>query len=456
MVRREVFLVESADAAVAFRQRRVDALGNEPAIAAYLEGLYLAIAQYSRGDALADVLASVRRAVALLENDPAEKKAAFDFANHDHYYGALWGLSLSMLFGSPSNAFLQRGAGQDAVYDQLLKLTGAMVAPTQKLVRPLPYTHLIAATANPKDSTAEILAYLQQWYAAMGQTHWHDTHIQQDPAFFGYWAFELAAFTKALDISDAGFADNIFYPRDLVHQRLFRTWLDGAEGDQERQLRGAAAAQAQLQSAKQALLSFFEGNPQSGGEKAVGDSMKMMANLLGLTPSALKENPEVLRQGLLQLIRAMLSISQDALRTAHPASDADKKKVADVFRDIQQKLGGEGSDLAEASKILAAHADLSSESSDPQARIAAAQTRLETINSAFSGLVADASIDLQGLFSGMDRLIQEHAAQLGITPPKPYDAYESTSKDVGKALDEANKKNMIGEDFDWSSLWKKS
>jgi hypothetical protein len=108
-----------------------------------------------------------------------------------------------------------------------------------------------------------------------------------------------------------------------------------------------------------------------------------------------------------------------------------------------------------ASKILSEYVDLSGETADPQTRMAEARNRLEAVNAAFSGLVQDQTIGLEGLFGGLDRLTKEFSTQLGIQPQKPYDAYESTSKDVGKALDEANKKNMIQEDFDWSSLWKK-
>jgi hypothetical protein len=115
----------------------------------------------------------------------------------------------------------------------------------------------------------------------------------------------------------------------------------------------------------------------------------------------------------------------------------------------------EAGDLEAASKILGQYVDLEGEGANVAERTAAARQRLEAVNQAFAGLVEDQSIGLEGLFSGMDRLMQEHAAQLGIEPRKPYDAYESSGKDVSKALDEANKKNMIQEDFDWSSLWKK-
>ncbi|MBL0017599.1 MAG: DUF1911 domain-containing protein [Bacteroidetes bacterium] len=457
MVKREVFFVESGDAAVAFRAARIANLGAASAIAKYQAQLFLAIAGYGRGDALADVRAAVRKAVQQLESDSQTPSQPFDFQDHAQFYATIWGLSLSMLFGDPSNAFLERGAGQDAVFDTLLKFTGADIVPTEKLIRPLPYAHWLKAAADPKNAAAEIQEYLRLWYAGMSQTPWHDTHIHQDPAFFGYWAFELAALVKAADISDSGFSDNIFYPRDLVHQRLFRTWLDGAEGEQERQIHGFAAAQEKLEAAKATLLAFFEGTSPKDNKsaKAMGDSLKMMSQLLGLSAESLKEKPELLRVGMTQLLRTMLSISKDALDTVDAKSEDAKRRFAATFKEIQEKLGGEGSDLAEASKILAEHADISGEGVDPKQQVEAAKTRLETVNEAFSGILKDQSLDLQQFFEGIDRLFQTHAKQLGITPPQPYNVYENMSKDVSKALDEANKKNMIQSDFDWSSLWKK-
>jgi hypothetical protein len=457
MVKREVFFVESGNAAVAFREARIANLDKATAITKYQEQLFGAIAAYSRGDALENVRKMVRLAVVHLESDSQTPPPPFDFRDHSQFYAAIWGLSLSMLFGDPSNAFLERGASQDAAFDALLNLTGAEIEPTKNLIRPLPYAHWLNAAGNPKNAAAEIQEYLRLWYAGMAQTPWHDTHIHQDPAFFGYWAFELAALVKAANMSDSGFSDNIFYPRDLVHQRLFRTWLDGTEGDQERQIHGFATAEAKLEGAKAALIAFFEGSGRrdAQSEKDMGDSLKMVSQLLGLSQDALQQNPEMLRVTLTQVMRTMLTISKDALATADGTDKSAQTRFAATFKEIQEKLGGEGSDLAEASKILAEHADLSAEGADPSQQIEAAKNRLETVNHAFSGLLEDKSIDLQNFFAGMDRLFQTHAKQLGITPPEPYNVYESTSKDVSKALDEANKKNMIQSDFDWSSLWKK-
>jgi hypothetical protein len=50
----------------------------------------------------------------------------------------------------------------------------------------------------------------------MTQVYWHDKHTIKGVGFFGYWCFEVAAFVRKLGINDEPFADNPYYPRDLV------------------------------------------------------------------------------------------------------------------------------------------------------------------------------------------------------------------------------------------------
>ncbi len=70
-----------------------------------------------------------------------------------------------------------------------------------------------------------------------------------------------------------------------------------------------------------------------------------MSQLLGLSAESLKEKPELLRVGMTQLLRTMLSISKDALDTVDAKSEDAKRRFAATFKEIQEKLGGEGSDL---------------------------------------------------------------------------------------------------------------
>lgn len=60
--------------------------------------------------------------------------------------------------------------------------------------------------------------YLDVWYPVkMEGFAFKDEHLLRDqPDYVGYWCFEAAGVTTALDIDDAGFIDHPHYPRDLV------------------------------------------------------------------------------------------------------------------------------------------------------------------------------------------------------------------------------------------------
>ncbi|MFN8397975.1 MAG: DUF1911 domain-containing protein [Bacteroidia bacterium] len=348
--RREVFMVESAEAAVALREKRVAAMAQADAITRYKEQLFLAIALYSRGDALEEVRAAVKVAVSHLENDSASPKAKFNFSDHDQYFAALWGLSLSILFGDPSMEFVQRGVGQDRVFDAFLRYTGAMVSPVQNLIRP-GHESLLEAAVSPAASGSAIATFLRNWYAGMAQTSWHDTHIAHDPQFFGYWAFELAVVVKALNITDSAFSANIFYPRDLVHQRLFRTWLEGKTGDEERKEQAISGLGDVLGNLKGLLMAFFD-EKQGEGAGQVNDGLKLLSGLLGTNPEAVKENPELLRLAMVGLVKGMMRLSTEALAASKDGGSPQGKKVLDAFKELQGKIQPQDGDLAEANRIL--------------------------------------------------------------------------------------------------------
>jgi hypothetical protein len=457
MARREALMVESGDAAVALREERAARQGQGNAIPAYLEHLFLAIAQYSRGDDLTEVRKGVRKAVEVLEQDSSHPKQRFDFGDPDQFYGALWGLSLSMVFGDPSAEFVHRGAGQDAVYDRLLKLTGALVAPTAHLVRPQPYQSLVAAMEDASTAGSLIDEYLKTWYAGMGGTSWHETHLQHDPYFFGYWAFELAAVVKALNITDKPFVDNLFYPRDLVHQRLFRTWLDSPEGEHARMAKAVLEAQQQFEVAKDLLVNFFNGSGSEADAQSMDDSLKSLSGLMGLRPEAIQDNPELLRLGMLQLFRIVANVSKDALRIAGGNDEAGKAKISASIQELEAKLKKEIPDLAALSKAFEQEAEQAGQIEGGAAKIAEnSKSRLEMVQAAMDSLVKDETIELEEIFTQLERLSDQYGEQLGISKPEERDITKEVSERVSKELGEANKKNMIGPDFDWSSIWKKS
>jgi hypothetical protein len=83
---------------------------------------------------------------------------------------------------------------------------------------PRPYGPLRdALDASGDEQSQKLTEFLDGWYDGMEAAYWHGSHTGSDAGYFGYWCFELAAFVKQLGINDSTFADNLYYPSDLVH-----------------------------------------------------------------------------------------------------------------------------------------------------------------------------------------------------------------------------------------------
>ncbi len=185
--------------------------------------LELLIARYSRGDAKA-VLAGAFPAVidALAEYQREAGPGTQNFNNFDAYVYALWILSLGILLDVDRDLLDRAIAelnnrGRDAIFDRLLALRLPGLKPAANVLYPEPYGLLLQALgATGKERTQGIQEFLANYYGGMLGAYWHGSHGSDDTGFFGYWCFELAAFVKAMGIDDTAFADNPFYPRDLV------------------------------------------------------------------------------------------------------------------------------------------------------------------------------------------------------------------------------------------------
>lgn len=454
--RREAFMVEAADKFLTYRMARIATDKGGDAIRIYGHQLFHAIALYSSGAPLEEVRKHVKEAVACLSQDTAETKAKFALNLPEQYYPALWGLSLSILFGDPSPEFVQRGAGQDAVFDHLLRLTGAMVAPVKQCLHPKPFQYLLNVLRAPESAPTELDAFLKTWYAGMGQTPWHDTHLRQDPAFFGYWAFEVAAVVKALNISDQAFSDNIFYPRDLVHQRLFRTWLEGQQGEDDRQEKALLDSPEALAELQKLMAGFLENKNLSKKSAASMDQhMATISNLFGLSEDSLKDDPEKMRTVFLQLLKTMAKVSEDALKTVGNPDDPKRAKLMASIKEMEAKLVKDSPAVQDLAKLIEDEGvDL--QKLDPKERQEAAQKRLEMLGSAAAKITEADDTGLEKLFEGIAGMMDDFSGIMGYqnTAPK-RDIEAEVGKEVSDALDEANKKNMIQSDFDWTSLFGK-
>lgn len=204
--------------------------------------LYLFIARYSRGDDLGELrrtFPSLIEALAACESE--DVLAPVNFAYLEGYVRALWLVSLATLF-EVEDVLLERllnligQSGIDGLYDRLVMLRFPKQGTTSTLLYSVPYLPLYQALdAEAAKRDIYIHQFLEQFYRGMQDTHWYDIHLRREREFFGYWSFTLAAFVKGLNIPDASFADNYFYPRDLTGHRLFRTWDDSELGEGDHQ-----------------------------------------------------------------------------------------------------------------------------------------------------------------------------------------------------------------------------
>ncbi|MCS0630466.1 PoNi-like cognate immunity protein [Telluria mixta] len=86
-------------------------------------------------------------------------------------------------------------------------------------MRHLPYYKALPIfDAQLSDRPGLTKAYLLDWYEASRREPYYDAHTGA-PSFMGYWAWEAAAITIALNVDDQSYRDLPFYPRDLVEHR---------------------------------------------------------------------------------------------------------------------------------------------------------------------------------------------------------------------------------------------
>lgn len=58
--------------------------------------------------------------------------------------------------------------------------------------------------------------YLGKWYALNKHAPWYNTHLR-DNGYTGYWAWEIAAIARIMQLDDSHLKGNPYYPYDMVH-----------------------------------------------------------------------------------------------------------------------------------------------------------------------------------------------------------------------------------------------
>ncbi|WP_449029267.1 PoNe immunity protein domain-containing protein, partial [Prevotella jejuni] len=61
-----------------------------------------------------------------------------------------------------------------------------------------------------------LIDYIGKWYNLNKDAPWYNNHLKTS-CYRGYWAWEVAAVAKILQIDDSDLKDNPYYPYDMVH-----------------------------------------------------------------------------------------------------------------------------------------------------------------------------------------------------------------------------------------------
>nr|WP_315251586.1 PoNe immunity protein domain-containing protein [uncultured Duganella sp.] len=111
----------------------------------------------------------------------------------------------------------------DAVLEELFRFFLPDRPELNVLLWKTPYLKLLDAidSDSPGVMAAEMKNYVKSWYPGMkGKAHFWGKHEKIKPEFtpyYGYWAMCAGAFTFLYGIDDAGYRDQIVYPKDLVN-----------------------------------------------------------------------------------------------------------------------------------------------------------------------------------------------------------------------------------------------
>lgn len=87
-----------------------------------------------------------------------------------------------------------------------------------KLAFPKLYKGLFKLTqlSDAQAAKKTLIDYIGKWYNLNKDAPWYNNHLKTS-CYCGYWAWEVAAVAKILQIDDSDLKDNPYYPYDMVH-----------------------------------------------------------------------------------------------------------------------------------------------------------------------------------------------------------------------------------------------
>ena len=101
-----------------------------------------------------------------------------------------------------------------------------------KLAFPKLYKGLFKLTqiSDVQEAKKALKDYIEKWYNLNKDAPWYNNHLKKN-CYRGYWAWEVAAVAKIINIDDSDLKDNPYYPYDMVH------WEDTGTIDEDQQER---------------------------------------------------------------------------------------------------------------------------------------------------------------------------------------------------------------------------
>ena len=117
---------------------------------------------------------------------------------------------------------LQRDGVNDKLLDFIIKgKDPSWEGTSNTYIQEHPYQSLdsLLEETDNEQAVKKINYYLdKKWYQGHSDAYWHDNHKNKNVnRYHGYWAFEVAAVVKILNIEDSSLQQQQYYPYDAVH-----------------------------------------------------------------------------------------------------------------------------------------------------------------------------------------------------------------------------------------------
>jgi hypothetical protein len=164
------------------------------------------------------------------EADRSRVHVGFDFENQLEYHSVITLLSLAYLFNE--KAAIQKimpwfvyERGRDVIFEELIRPMVSDPIECDGFYYEELYDLLLGAIWEDGDEGVQCMHdFLKNWYPNYEGMPWIDGHLRVGKLehaphwapYYGYWAFEAAAFAVMWKLDDSSYRDHLLYPKDLA------------------------------------------------------------------------------------------------------------------------------------------------------------------------------------------------------------------------------------------------